>query len=284
MQTQITIMAMPGPATSVLPDTEIDQLHELATRLATEAGTLIRDGREQAIREVSTKSTRADVVTAMDRACELFLRTEIAALRPEDGLYGEEHEEQAGTSGVRWIIDPIDGTVNYLYGLPDYAVSIAVEVAGEVVAGVVEKPATGETFSARRGGGAFLNRQRLQASAPDSLEVTLLGTGFGYAAERRRQQGEVVAALLGHVRDIRRIGSAALDLCNVAAGRLDGYFEWGVHLWDVAAGALIAVEAGVDVRLPTHEGGLVTAVAPSVSGQVGELVRSLIRPQWQVPA
>ena len=143
-------MAMPGPATSVLPDTEIDQLHELATRLATEAGTLIRDGREQAIREVSTKSTRADVVTAMDRACELFLRTEIAALRPEDGLYGEEHEEQAGTSGVRWIIDPIDGTVNYLYGLPDYAVSIAVEVAGEVVP-TITSPMYKQTFDLRTG-------------------------------------------------------------------------------------------------------------------------------------
>ncbi|GAB3299391.1 inositol monophosphatase [Epidermidibacterium keratini] len=275
---------MPAPPTSTLPDSEIDQLHELALRLATEAGTLIRDGREQATREVSTKTTRADVVTTMDRACEIFLRTEIAAQRPDDGVYGEEHDEQTGTSGVRWVIDPIDGTVNYLYGLADYAVSIAVEIGGEIVAGVVHKPQTAETFSARRGAGAFLNGERLHSSAPDALDVTLLATGFGYAAARRRQQGEVVAELLGHVRDIRRMGSAALDLCNAAAGRVDGYYEWGVHLWDVAAGALIASEAGLDVRLPEHEEGLVTAVAPSVSDEVNALVRSLIRPQWQVPS
>lgn len=262
---------------------DVDLLYDLARRLGQEAAQLVTAGRTAALVDIDTKSDPTDVVTAMDRACESLLRERLATERPDDGVYGEEHPEQPGTSGVRWILDPIDGTVNYLYGLENYSISIAVEVHGELVLGVVTQPATGHQFHAARGRGAFLDRWPIGCSAPQSLGLTLLATGFGYLPERRTAQGRVVGALLPQVRDVRRMGSAALDLCNVAAGRVDAYYEWGTHIWDWAAGAVICREAGVDVRLPDDDEGLVVACAPTVADELNSAIRQLIRPEWGVP-
>ena len=269
---------------SVIATTDVDQLYALARRLGFEAASLIEEGRSHAIQNVDTKSDPTDVVTAMDRACEQLLRERLAELRPDDGIHGEEHDEQDGTSGVRWIIDPIDGTVNYLYGLAGYAVSIGVEVDGTLEIGVVTQPTTGEQFHACRGRGAYCDERRLTASTPDSLGVALVATGFGYLPERRAAQGAVAAALLPQVRDLRRLGSASLDLCNVAAGRVDGYYEWGTHIWDWAAGVVICREAGVDVRLPIHDEGLVVAAAPTIADELNAAVRARVEPDWNVPA
>ena len=262
---------------------DIDRLYALARELGDEAAELVSAGRAAAVVDIDTKSDPTDVVTAMDRACEALLRERLSVERPEDGVHGEEHSEHDGTSGVRWIIDPIDGTVNYLYGLENYSISIAVEVDGELVAGVVTKPATGEQFHAARGRGAFLDRWPIGCSAPESLDLSLVATGFGYLPERRAAQGNLIGALLPQIRDVRRMGSAALDLCNVAAGRIDAYYEWGTHIWDWAAGAVICREAGVDVRLPLDDEGLVVAAAPSVADALNDTIRGLIQPEWEVP-
>jgi myo-inositol-1(or 4)-monophosphatase len=205
---------------------------------------------------VTAKSTATDLVTASDRASERWLVEQILAERPEDGVLGEEGANRTGTSGVRWVIDPIDGTVNFVLGLPQYAVSVAAEVHGEVLAGAVCNVASGELFRAVRGGGAYLGAQRLTGPRTVPLDRAVVGTGFGYDASRRERQSRVVAAVLPVVADIRRMGAASLDLCAVAAGRLDGYFEAGLNRWDYAAGTLIAAEAGCVVtglrsRLPS---------------------------------
>lgn len=262
---------------------DIDHLYAFARRLGAEAAELVAAGRTAAMVDIDTKSDPTDVVTAMDRACESLLRERIAAERPEDGIHGEEHAEHAGTSGVRWILDPIDGTVNYLYGLENYSISIAVEVDGELVVGVVTAPATGRQFHAARGRGAFQDQWPIGCSAPTDLSLTLLATGFGYLPERRAAQGSLVGSLLPLVRDVRRMGSAALDLCNVAAGRVDAYYEWGTHIWDWAAGAVICREAGVDVRLPDDDEGLVVAAARSIADELNATIRGLIQPEWGVP-
>jgi myo-inositol-1(or 4)-monophosphatase len=208
----------------------------------------------------ATKSSPTDVVTEMDQRAEELITGRILATRPGDAIIAEEGGETAGRASgvVRWVIDPLDGTVNYLYGLPDWAVSIAAEVSGQVVAGVVYAPRRGETFTATLGGGAWLTERpgadetggvprALRARPGVPLEQALVATGFGYRAARRKVQGEVVAALLPRVRDIRRAGSASVDLCSVAAGRVDAYYERGLNYWDYAAGALIAAEAGAMV-------------------------------------
>ncbi len=219
------------------------KLAGVAIRLATGAAELVREqtaGRS----EIATKSTGTDLVTEVDRASERWLVEQIAAERPGDGVLGEEGGEREGRTGVRWVVDPIDGTVNFVLGIPAYAVSVAAEVDGEVVAGAVCNPVTGELFHARRGGGAFLGDARLAGPREVTLDRAVIGTGFGYDAAMRQRQGRVAAALLPRVGDVRRIGSAALDLCAVAAGRLDGYFEAGLNAWDRAAGGLVAEEAG----------------------------------------
>jgi myo-inositol-1(or 4)-monophosphatase len=187
----------------------------------------------------------------MDRRAEELIRSRILAVRPGDAILGEEGG-QTGDAPVRWVIDPLDGTVNYLYGLHDWAVSIAAEVSGVVLAGAVSVPRHGEMFTAVRGGGAWLDsaaggRVALRCGPGVPLDQALVATGFGYQATRRKVQGEVVAALLPRVRDIRRAGAAAVDLCSVAAGRVDAYYERGLNHWDYAAGALIAAEAGAVV-------------------------------------
>jgi myo-inositol-1(or 4)-monophosphatase len=232
---------------------EPDALLALAVDVAREAAELVARGRATAGDDVDVKSSPVDVVTAVDTASERLIVDRLLAARPEDGVLGEEGTVRDGTSGVRWVIDPIDGTVNFLYGLPAYAVSIAAEVAGQVRAGVVLNVATGELFTATAAGGAHLvtpgrpEPVPLFGSRPASLEQSLVATGFGYRVEQRRAQGAVVAGLLPRVRDIRRHGSAALDLCAAAAGRVDAYYELDLKPWDHAAGALIAAEAGLVV-------------------------------------
>ncbi|CAN5133908.1 inositol monophosphatase family protein [soil metagenome] len=256
-----------------------EALRDIAAELAVGAGELIRDGRRTASRVTTSKSSPTDVVGEMDHASEAFLSAELARLRPDDGLLGEEGSSRTGTTGLCWIVDPIDGTVNYLYGIPAYAVSVAAEVDGVVIAGAVCNPETGELFSAWLGGGAWLGPHRLSGSRPDSLSIALVSTGFSYDAVRRGEQALVAAALLPRVRDLRRIGSAALDLCQVAAGRLDAHYEQDLHRWDFAAGALIAAEAGAVV---TGAGGrpaderLVIAAAPTIAGALCALLDQLL--------
>jgi myo-inositol-1(or 4)-monophosphatase len=247
--------------------TDPEALLRIAADVAAEAGRLLASWRgEERPQVVRTKSSPTDVVTEMDRRSEALITGRIRASRPGDAVLGEEggqtlggqtlggqrvSDTAAGPGRVRWVVDPLDGTVNYLYGLPDWAVSIAAEVDGTVLAGVVEVPRNGETFTAVAGRGAWLHRDgeaiALRCSSGVTLGQTLGGTGFGYDAGRRRIQGEVVAALLPCVRDIRRGGSAAVDLCSVAAGRMDAFFERGLNYWDYAAGGLIAREAGAVV-------------------------------------
>ena len=228
------------------------ELLELARSVAAEAGQLLHDRRPAGRPAVlTTKSSPTDVVTAMDRAAETLIRTKILAERPGDAILGEEGGE-SGHGRVRWIVDPLDGTVNYLYGLPDWSVSVAVEVSGTVLAGAVVVPQRREEFCAMLGGGAWLwsgsgPPAALRCNAGVPLGQALVATGFGYGAARRQVQGAVMAAVLPRVRDIRRGGSAAVDLCSLAAGRVDGYFERGVNYWDIAAGGLIAGEAGARV-------------------------------------
>jgi myo-inositol-1(or 4)-monophosphatase len=229
----------------------------IAMDAAHAAGQLLaaRDGR---VAVAATKSSPTDVVTEMDRRAEELIRSRILAARPGDAILGEEGG-QTGDAPVRWVIDPLDGTVNYLYGLHDWAVSIAAEVTGVIVAGVVTVPRRGEVFAATLGGGAWLESAPRGAAGPAGdrvalrcrpgvpLAQALVATGFGYRAERRKVQGEIVAALLPQVRDIRRCGVASVDLCSVAAGRVDGFYERGLYYWDYAAGGLIAAEAGAIV-------------------------------------
>ncbi|MEV6009542.1 inositol monophosphatase family protein [Streptomyces sp. NPDC051976] len=219
-------------------------LLEIALEAARRAGALLRDGRPADLGVAATKTSPIDVVTEMDIAAEKLITTYIGQLRPADGFLGEEGASSEGTSGVRWVIDPLDGTVNYLYGLPSWAVSIAAERDGEVIVGVVEAPMRGETYQAVRGGGAFVNGAPARCRPAPAFSHALVGTGFGYLAERRAAQAEVVRALVPQVRDIRRGGSAAIDLADVGCGRLDAYFERGLNPWDLAAGALFAREAG----------------------------------------
>lgn len=253
---------------------EVQQLLALAERAARQAGELVHGRRPDRL-EVDTKSSPTDVVTQMDTAAEELLRATLLAARPGDGLLGEEAGLQPGSSGLTWVVDPIDGTVNYLYGLPAYAVSVAVvtgdptaDGAWSTVAGCVHSPATGETWTAGRGLGAFLDGRRLQMAAPPQLPGALVATGFGYRAARRENQARVMASLLPRVRDIRRLGCAAVDLCMVASGRVDAFFERGLHAWDMAAGMLVVTEAGGLVRglgqAPPSETMVVAARPPLV--------------------
>lgn len=196
---------------------------------------------------METKSSLTDVVTEMDRAVERSIVDAILAARPHDAIEGEENAARPGTSGVRWHVDPIDGTVNYVHGIPGFCVSIAAEQHGRLVAGVVVSPLHREVFTALLGDGARCNDAPIHCSTQTRLSLALVGTGFSYQAERRRRQAEVLSRVLPELADIRRAGSAALDLCWVACGRYDGYYEPGLGTWDYAAGALIAAESGATV-------------------------------------
>ncbi len=225
------------------------ELRQLAERTARDAGLLASNGRRArnvpapAI-ERTTKSSRTDMVTEFDRAAEALVVEAIRTHRPNDAIIGEEGASVSGTSGFVWHVDPIDGTTNFVYDLPTWCVSVGVEFDSQMIAGAVYIPILDEMFSAARGHGATLNGAAIQANAETDLGSALVGTGFSFVADVRRAQAALVAGLIGQVRDIRRLGSAAIDLCFVAAGRLDAYYEQFLNSWDIAAGVLIASEAG----------------------------------------
>lgn len=224
------------------------QLADLALEAARSAAALVRERRTHEVTVADTKTSDVDVVTQPDRESEALIRSLIAERRPHDELLGEEEGTTSGSSGVRWIVDPIDGTVNFLYGLPEYSVSIAAEVEGDVVAGVVVNVATGVEYVATPGR-ATRDGAPITARGPAPVHRRLVITGFSYDADKRAVQARAVANLLPQVRDIRRLGSCALDLCHVAEGSADAYVEEGVQLWDYAAGAFIAAQAGVRVEM-----------------------------------
>lgn len=220
------------------------RLLELAVTFARQAGRIAVDMRSEAIASATTKSSPTDPVTAADEAAEAVIVDGILRYRPDDGIVGEEGADHQSTSPVVWYVDPIDGTTNYVYGIPAYAVSIAAAVDGVLVSGAVFNPVSDELFSARAGHGAFLNGKPIRVAPPVPLASALVATGFGYQSERRRLQAAVLGQLLPAIRDIRRFGSAALDLCSLAMGRVDAYYEVGLNVWDYAAGWLLVHEAG----------------------------------------
>ena len=220
------------------------ELLALATDVAHEAGALLRRYATRDDLAVDTKTSTTDPVSTADRASERLISDRVRAARPDDGLLGEERaDDRAGTSGLRWVVDPLDGTVNYLYGIPQWSVSIAVEDDEGPVAGVVYDPSRDETFAAVRGGGAQLDDTPLRL-VPTAVGDALIATGFAYDPDVRRDQARLLGDLIGTVRDVRRFGSAALDLAWLAAGRWDGYVEFTLHRWDFSAGSLVVAEAG----------------------------------------
>ncbi|OBF10222.1 inositol monophosphatase [Mycobacterium sp. ACS4054] len=270
-------------------DDEPARLRTVAESLATEAAAFVRRRRAEVFGAGSTvtggdavrsKSTPTDPVTVVDTETERLLRERLAELRPGDPILGEEGGGPADPAdtpadAVTWVLDPIDGTVNFVYGIPAYAVSVGVQVAGVSVAGAVADVVGGQVYSAATGLGAHVSDGQgirpLRCAAVDDLSMALLGTGFGYSRQRRATQAALLARLLPLVRDVRRIGSAALDLCMVAAGRLDAFYEHGLQPWDCAAGALIAAEAGARVSLPANDiegAGLVLAAAPGIADEL----------------
>ena len=258
-----------------------DGLLAIAVEAATTAARLVVDERPRAGRRLAvtaTKSSATDIVTEMDKRSERTIVELITAARPDDGFLGEEGADRAGTSGVTWVIDPIDGTVNYLYEIPAYAVSIAARDDDRVLVGVVLNPVSGETWTAVRGAGAFLDGRRLELDPPPGLELALVATGFGYGRARRARQAEILRSVLPRVRDVRRMGAASLDLCAVATGRVDAFYEQGLKPWDLAAGGLVAAEAGAVVAgLPGREAGeaLVVAAPPGLYEPLAELLAEL---------
>jgi myo-inositol-1(or 4)-monophosphatase len=223
-------------------------LREVAEAIAREAGHQLREAFAGPLVNVTAKSSPTDLVSEADHAAERLIRERLASARPGDGFLGEEGGDEVGTTGLRWVVDPLDGTINFLFRIPQWAVSIACEDASGTLAGVIYDPMRDELWSAERGGAALLDGRPISASTRTDLATSLIATGFGYDAEIRRYQAEVVARLLPSVRDIRRLGSAALDLAWTAVGRYDAYFERGLNHWDLAAGELLCTRAGLVVR------------------------------------
>ncbi len=232
--------------------TETTQLLELALGIARQAGELLVN--RPASWELTIKSTAIDIATQMDHESEKLIVDAILQARPDDGIIGEEGANRESTSGLTWVIDPVDGTVNYFYGLPGWNISIAVKDESGTLVGVVHSPTIASTWHASRGGGAFLNNSKIECNNPVELNRALIATGFAYDVKDRINQIEVVDALIPKIRDIRRMGAAATDLCFVACGMVDGYFETGLMEWDLAAGSLIAQEAGAVVRTQSWRG------------------------------
>lgn len=269
-------------------------LRAVAEELASEAAAFVRRRRPEVFGQgsndrdlaVRSKSTRTDPVTIVDTETERLLRDRLAALRPGESVLGEEGggpaKEQADRAGsVTWVLDPIDGTVNFVYAIPAYAVSVAAQVEGVSVAGAVADVTAERVYSAAVGLGAHVfdangQRKRLHCNQIDDIAMALVGTGFGYAPERRAAQAAVLAGILSAVRDVRRIGSAALDLCMVAAGQLDAHYEHGLQVWDWAAGALVAAEAGALVHPPVAaDDALTVAAAPGIAAKLIGLLEGL---------
>jgi myo-inositol-1(or 4)-monophosphatase len=239
----------------------VERFLELAISIAKEAGALLLQRPKQL--SVDTKTSDIDIVTQMDKLSEKFIVDSILANRPDDGIIGEEGANRPSKSGYTWVIDPIDGTVNYFYNMQGWSVSIAIRDAKGVVVGVVYAPTLNSLFTATRGGGAFLNGEAIKANNPVELNKALIATGFHYRNELREIQLRQFTELILKVRDIRRNGSAAIDICNVAAGMVDGYYEMGLHPWDRDAAELIATEAGALVSV---HGELTIAAGPHLHG------------------
>jgi myo-inositol-1(or 4)-monophosphatase len=255
------------------PSDLLDELLAAATGAATEAGRLLRAEVGQARRDVSTKSSPTDLVSEVDRAAEHCVVTVLSQCRPDDAILAEEGTSRPGTTGVRWVIDPLDGTTNFLFGIPAYAVSVAAEIDGRAEVGVVLDPSRDEIWRAVRGRGATLNGRdlRLPATSPP-LPDALVATGFSYLPDRRAHQARVVSHLLPRVRDIRRFGAAALDLCWVAAGRVSAFYELGLQPWDLAAGVLIATEARAEAA--TLADGTTVVARPGLLAPLRRLIEA----------
>ncbi|HEX5090987.1 MAG TPA: inositol monophosphatase family protein [Nocardioides sp.] len=253
-----------------LPTPLAEELLGLAVGAARSASRLVEAGAARGVEVAATKSSDVDVVTESDRSAERLIRRALLDARPGDTVLGEEAEgqqsDEPGSTGVRWIVDPIDGTVNFLYGIPQYAVSIAAELDGEVVAGVVRNVATGAEYTATLGGPARRDGVPIRVRSVVPLHERLIGTGFSYEARQREIQAAALLRLLPQIRDIRRFGSCALDLCAVAQGSLDGYLEEGVNLWDHAAGGLVARAAGARVETTLGVGGRTIVIAAPEGG------------------
>ena len=248
-------------------DSQAQDLLALATDIAAQAAAVVARYAAERTYVVETKSTPTDLVTEADRETEALIVRRILEARPDDGLLGEEGANRGGSSGIRWVIDPIDGTTNFVYGVPAYSVSIGVERDGEIIAGVVNDVALGEAYTAALGAGAHLNGRAIHVSAKADLATSLMGIGFAYDPVRREAQGRFYDGVMRHIRDVRRMGSAALDLCRVASGQLDGYFEFQLNPWDIAAGGLIVREAGgvtTGFHGHTFEQGWVLATNPAL--------------------
>jgi len=257
------------------------ELYDLARTIGLEAAAFVRGRRPEGRVDVaSTKSSDTDVVTEIDEACERLIRERIFAARPDDGFVGEEGDDVVGTSGVDWVVDPIDGTVNFVHGIPAYAVSIAARRDDVVVAGHVVNIATGEEWGAVLGGGSWRHdgdeRRMLTAPVGAPLARAVVATGFHYVPQIRARQAAAMAEFLPQVADIRRTGSAALNLCALAEGQYDAYVEQGLHAWDQAAGGLVATEAGLVVTgldgVPDER--MVMAAHPAVAEEYFAVVRA----------
>jgi myo-inositol-1(or 4)-monophosphatase len=240
----------------------VNGLREIAEAVAREAGHQLREAFAGPRLNVTAKSSPTDLVSEADHAAERLIRERLASARPGDGFLGEEGGDEAGTSGLRWVVDPLDGTINFLFGIPQWAVSIACEDERGTLVGVIYDPMRDELWTAERDGPPLLDGRPIRASERGELATALVATGFGYDAEVRRLQAAVAARLLPEVRDIRRLGSAALDLAWTAAGRYDAYYERGLNAWDLAAGELLCARAGLSVR----------ALAPTPPAAAGVLV------------
>ena len=260
---------------------DLREIYHLALSAAEEAGRIHQE-RLHFERTIETKSSPADAVTEVDRACEELIVSRIVAARPDDSIVGEEGADRVGTSGVAWYLDPLDGTVNYVYRRHDFSVSIGVEVDGVPSVGVVYDSTAGEMFSAIRGQGAWLNGEPIRVSGVRELGMSLTGTGFGYDPAYRLQQGKVFAHIIGRVRDIRRGGSAALELCGVACGRLEAFYEQGINKWDATAGIVIIREAGgladrvEPPEVPTRADGNGHVVVAAGTREVYDDLRALV--------
>lgn len=243
------------------------ELLAVARPIAVEVGEKLLASFEGDGPTVDHKSTETDLVTDLDLWSETVITERLLAARPQDTVMGEEGASVEGSSDVTWWVDPIDGTVNFVHGMPGFNISIAAVVDDRPVAGVVVSPLHHDVFEAHIGGGAFRNGQAIRCAQPTSLARSVIGTGFSYEAPRRRRQAEILAEMIGDIADIRRMGGSAVDLCSVACGRLDGYWEVGLHRWDHSAGELIAREAGARVEgldggVPNEE--IVVAAPPEI--------------------
>jgi len=252
-------------------DPLLADLASVALSAARAAAAVLKLGATRAPAGVETKTSATDMVSDVDREAEAAVSRVLSELRPNDGVLGEEGTARDGTTGIRWVVDPLDGTTNFLFGIPQFAVSVAAEVGGLSVVGVVTDPSRDETWAAVQGWGARLNGSPCRvAEGRSTLATALVGTGFGYQATRREWQASVAAKLIPAVRDIRRFGSAALDLCWTAGGRYDAYYEWGLNPWDLAAGALICTESGG--RVEALPGRLIVAAPPGLFDPLCELL------------